>query len=617
MFAVGSICLLLAATSASVQGSEEGETRQHLDEACAAEVVVKGFDSTIDGLFTMSDKWINNRGIYKNKGVCLSWNKQSNHWWFGDCKRVGESSGYGYMHEHARCPYDAATFKSAGGKKVEGVYIDTHHDLDCAQEFTLTGMGENMDGTYMMTNIWTNNRGVYKKDTNKKIPETKLSWEKIAILLGQSMDADEHCVSWNSQSKHWWITPCNIIGKNQGLAWLKENVRCPYDGTTWSKSGNTQKTSIIEPNALERIFRSKFCEKRKNIKFVNLRKYFSYLRMYQVMCETVKMKPKTSFSPVLIRGIDYLRSAATNMAGAKVKFGMITGDASRIKNDILSATKNFIAAKNMLMSNVDSNSKQLSYTISQTSKYAHRIRKTQTSLKVETNRLKYAKARYLKYQKIEKEARETYNLEKRRYGKAYSNYLNQKRKYEKSKRNCRNWGWLSFGVTCIIHLVKKGDFNKAAHLFNASKGRLSNATRLFRVQKARYIKSSRNVYYTKRTLSSNLRSLLSYQSRRKSLQTKQQQLTSLSVDLKTSTLKLESIVASVNSMTTVKNGARKVSVMMHILKAAIQTTINKIREGRTTLKIHSSSLSKLELSYAKLVQSIAKISKTSTWSLTF
>jgi len=70
-------------------------------------------------------------------------------------------------------------------------------------------------------------------------------------------------------------------------------------------------------------------------------------------------------------------------------------------------------------------------------------------------------------------------------------------------------------------------------------------------------------------------------------------------------------------MTTVKNGARKVSVMMHVLKAAIQTTINKIREGRTTLKIHSSSLSKLELSYAKLVQSIAKISKTSTWSLTF
>ena len=234
------------------------------------------------------------------------------------------------------------------------------------------------------------------------------------------------------------------------------------------------------------------------------------------------------------------------MAGAKVKFGMITGDASRIKNDILSATKNFIAAKNMLMSNVDSNSKQLSYTISQTSKYEHRIRKTQTSLKVETNRLKYAKARYLKYQKIEKEARETYNLEKRRYGKAYSNYLNHKRKYEKSKRNCRNWGWLSFGVTCIIHLVKKGDFNKAVHQFNASKGRLSSATRLFRVQKARYIKSSRNVYYTKRTLSSNLRSLRSYQSRRKSLQTKQQQLTSLSVDLKTSTLKLESIVASVN-----------------------------------------------------------------------
>lgn len=48
--------------------------------------------------------------------------------------------------------------------------------------------------------------------------------------------------------------------------------------------------------------------------------------VYQIMCANVKMKPKLPF-PVLIRGIDYLRSAATNMAGAKVKFGMITGDA--------------------------------------------------------------------------------------------------------------------------------------------------------------------------------------------------------------------------------------------------------------------------------------------------
>ena len=33
------------------------------------------------------------------------------------------------------------------------------------------------------------------------------------------------CIAWHGQYRHWWITHCTTVGRNQGFAWLEEDAR--------------------------------------------------------------------------------------------------------------------------------------------------------------------------------------------------------------------------------------------------------------------------------------------------------------------------------------------------------------------------------------------------------
>ncbi len=48
------------------------------------------------------------------------------------------------------------------------------------------------------------------------------------------------CVWWHRLYRHWWVGPCENVGKNTGFAYAKEHVDCPsYEQTWWRGGSNT------------------------------------------------------------------------------------------------------------------------------------------------------------------------------------------------------------------------------------------------------------------------------------------------------------------------------------------------------------------------------------------
>ena len=47
------------------------------------------------------------------------------------------------------------------------------------------------------------------------------------------------CLWWHRQYHHWWIGPCDKIGKNEGYAYIDEDVSCPQGGI-WRRGGSDE-----------------------------------------------------------------------------------------------------------------------------------------------------------------------------------------------------------------------------------------------------------------------------------------------------------------------------------------------------------------------------------------
>ena len=50
------------------------------------------------------------------------------------------------------------------------------------------------------------------------------------------------CIWWHYRYRHWWVGPCENIGRNAGYAYLDEDYTCPFDGAkqTWRRGGSDQ-----------------------------------------------------------------------------------------------------------------------------------------------------------------------------------------------------------------------------------------------------------------------------------------------------------------------------------------------------------------------------------------
>ena len=372
---------------------------------------------------------------------------------------------------------------------------------------SVSGIDENMDGTYRMTDVWANGRGVYKKDTNPdylRIAGSGASGrERLAHLLGQSMDSDEYCVSWHSKYRHWWITACSTVGHNQGWAWLEENVRCPYTGNRWRRGGNNK----VLPT---------------------------------------KLTAQTSFSASLLEGMGHLNKATVHMTGVSVKYGVIQGNTmSEIRDDILAATKHFITSKNILMVDVETNRKKLTETIYKTNLAETEIRKEQNFLNAAKNSLKTAQNSLNAYRRTVQDAKGNLNHYTAKYNKARREYERQKKKASDWRIACYATGWITFGGTCIKMAVEEGDLKSQRSKLSSSQTRYNNAVSNLNSHEASHRRHKAKVDQLEYSLATHRANLKYNKDRSNALTKKQQDLSSLSVDLKISNLKLEEIVSSV------------------------------------------------------------------------
>jgi hypothetical protein len=65
-----------------------------------------------------------NRPIYKAGDDCVWWEKSDRRWWSGPCENVGTNSGFAYLAEDYRCPYEEpATWKRGGSDEAVNLYF--------------------------------------------------------------------------------------------------------------------------------------------------------------------------------------------------------------------------------------------------------------------------------------------------------------------------------------------------------------------------------------------------------------------------------------------------------------------------------------------------------------
>jgi hypothetical protein len=78
---------------------------EDLKEECFGNLKVSGA-SIIGGEYLKIEYSEGNRPIFKkeNRNSCIWWHRPDRHWWIGDCKNVGASSGFAYLQEDTSCP---------------------------------------------------------------------------------------------------------------------------------------------------------------------------------------------------------------------------------------------------------------------------------------------------------------------------------------------------------------------------------------------------------------------------------------------------------------------------------------------------------------------------------
>lgn len=130
--------------------------------------------------------------------------------------------------------FDYCSMDHCGDVKPVNSSPDTRYlpgtDTSCIPEVSAVNLGPRVDGTYRMTDIWANGRGVYQR-------LTKGGGEDI-------------CISWHAQWRHWWFTLCSHAGINSGFSWMEEDGKCPYNGLTWRRGGDDtlKEGATVVPN---------------------------------------------------------------------------------------------------------------------------------------------------------------------------------------------------------------------------------------------------------------------------------------------------------------------------------------------------------------------------------
>ena len=100
-------------------------------------------------------------------------------------------------------------------------------DSSCDRNITVIVEGNvYVSGLYVLSTLWANGRGVYVRVQLTEDGDTRVK--------------GDFCMSWHGQYRHWWIQSCSFIGNNGGIAWLEEDARCPYQGTTWRRGGHDE-----------------------------------------------------------------------------------------------------------------------------------------------------------------------------------------------------------------------------------------------------------------------------------------------------------------------------------------------------------------------------------------
>jgi len=220
------LTLIIVIIAASVTGA--GADQEPLDNGIKSAKYRGDISVTISGLKCLN--WsVLNRTIhtvtidrYPNQGLgdhnfCRNPDKSSHIW----CYTNSTKNAFDYC----KSPEKEAKEETSPGRKL-------NFDRSCDKNVTvLVENGLTLSGKYVLSTLWKGGRGVYVRIDYRNNKVTDM------------------CMSWHSLYRHWWIQHCSFIGNNGGVAWLEEDVTCPYDGYRWRRGGTDEplaKTFVMD-----------------------------------------------------------------------------------------------------------------------------------------------------------------------------------------------------------------------------------------------------------------------------------------------------------------------------------------------------------------------------------
>ena len=322
------------------------------------------------------------------------------------------------------------------------------------------------------------------------------------ITIQSTIISDEACVSWHGRFEHWWMTSCDDIGQNNGWAWLEENVRCPYLGTTWRRGGS------------DRVLSS-------------------------------KLVALTSFSISITEGMEDLNKAILQLAKAPVRHGIVQ-NMQGVQRYILSSTKNFKTGKNNLSVDVRAVSKQVTRYLARQSKHRRQADEEAAKLRTEKRNLASNEKLYQRYKREERSARNEYYSARRKYNDALENYRRQQKQADDWEIGCAATAIFTFGLTCIGYAVNKADVAPARSTMNSRSSRLDSAVSSLNYYDRRQRQYLAKVRELETSLAISNKNLEFYRGNIAALKKKEKSLVGLEYKLKRSAIRLEAIVVSVS-----------------------------------------------------------------------
>ena len=374
----------------------------------------------------------------------------------------------------------------------------------------VAGIGPNQDGTYRMTDNWANGRGVFKLEHNPNYSVIEKMGSSgrslLAQLLGESMEADEWCVSWHGEYRHWWITSCHAVGTNYGWAWLEEDVRCPYKGTKWRRGGSD--------------------------KVIN-----------------TTLVTQTVFARSLQSGIEQLTQVATLLVD-KPAFGVLTDiDYENVKDGLVSAAKYIKTGHKILLVDINVLNKHVNQTLIDRKNSENRLEDAIEKIKKNIQSLKSLNKTGLIYNDQLNKGRNSERDLKRLFDEASRKWESKKR-YENEvwSEACAVdsvWTWLSLGITCTLTIGSASDVISAEEIKRSREQTYSKKKDLVRQYESKVNEINVEIKKFEASLRSEKANLEHFKNDIRRLKTKQINLSTLNHDFKSNAQELSKLVTSV------------------------------------------------------------------------